>query len=418
MEKYEGCLESGINENIDIYENLQFVSNGILPSKFKIETPVRHQVWSNLCISFAGNAMAYADACVRYGASKLLSPEFTQKHCKDIDGLPNVTGTTGESFCKVITKYGTCDEELYPFDTSRNGNTKEFRPISQDLYENAKKNKASRYARIATIEAVKDAIVNQNGCLIVIRIFKNFDTNDKGFILAPPKSTMSVDQPKSNHALYVCGYDDDATVVLEGKTYTGFLIIQESYGDKAGSNGYRYLPYELWDASGFYSMDKLIMECWTTYDVNTLQNPNYFIDRQSQINDVMDTKKKTIIIQIGSKNMIVDGVNVEMSQMPLLINGTTLIPLRSIMQLFKDVNVFWDNNEKRARTFDMTAMKGCNFYIGDKRVYDSNGNVIYTSIEPPMIVEGNTMLPIRAFGEVLGCLVNFDNETKTITIKR
>ena len=100
--KYDGYIESPVNELVHVYENLEFVSNGVLPKKWKVVTPIRDQMWSNLCVSFSGTSMLYADMLKKYGESAmkemggLLSPTFTQSFCKKIDSLPSVTGTRSE----------------------------------------------------------------------------------------------------------------------------------------------------------------------------------------------------------------------------------------------------------------------------------------------------------------------------------
>lgn len=43
---------------------------------------------------------------------------------------------------------------------------------------------------------------------------------------------------------------------------------------------------------------------------------------------------------------------------------------------------------------------------------DANGNRVY-----PILWEGSTYLPLRSIGEIMGSNVDWDDDTKTITLK-
>lgn len=61
---------------------------------------------------------------------------------------------------------------------------------------------------------------------------------------------------------------------------------------------------------------------------------------------IMGNTKTTIELQIGNNIMKVDGVEYALDQPPVIMNGRTMIPLRSPMEAFgADVN--WDQNSKK-----------------------------------------------------------------------
>ena len=47
-----------------------------------------------------------------------------------------------------------------------------------------------------------------------------------------------------------------------------------------------------------------------------------------------------------------------------------------------------------------------------------NGDDVITLDTPPYIKSGRTYLPVRALGESLGAAVSWDDETRTVTLKR
>jgi hypothetical protein len=71
-----------------------------------------------------------------------------------------------------------------------------------------------------------------------------------------------------------------------------------------------------------------------------------------------------------------------------------------------------------------------NIYIGDRNDYLTNVTIHYNAIsvivngnmisfdQKPTIVEGRTLVPLRAIFEALGAEVEWDNDTKTVTAKR
>lgn len=406
-----GCIESPVNENVHVYDNLCFNSLEVLPKKFTLQVPlVRHQGYSSHCVSFAGASMAYCDALTRHGKSNVLSPEYTHKYCKDIDNLPNAMGTTLEAWCKVITKYGVCDESLYPFDDSL-ARVGQFNEITDGMIKNAVKNKVTSYARISEVDKVKDAIVNQNGAIVGMRIFSTFDSNKKGYILPPPKTPNA--KYYGLHCMFICGYDDEHEATLEGITYKGFFKIMDSYGTNEGSYGFRYLAYDLWDATAYYSYQKLVNECWCTYDKNTLVDPDYHIKMMENINDVLNVKKKVVKLTVGNNIAYVDGVKTKMTKAPVIISGTTFVPVRFISEAF-GCYVLYDNTTKQVTVKSMEDFSKIVLTLGSKKAYINDTE--YTLLVAPYADNGVTMLPLRAISEMLNKVVTYDNKTKEISI--
>ncbi len=110
-------------------------------------------------------------------------------------------------------------------------------------------------------------------------------------------------------------------------------------------------------------------------------------------------------------SVIIDGERITFDQEPVIINDRTMVPMRKIFEtLGADVNWHEENST-------ITASKGMidvRFTI-DGSAYSINGIQVYLD-SPPVILNGRTMLPVRAVAECFGCDVNWDSDTATVTI--
>ncbi|MFD2671463.1 stalk domain-containing protein [Marinicrinis sediminis] len=95
---------------------------------------------------------------------------------------------------------------------------------------------------------------------------------------------------------------------------------------------------------------------------------------------------------------------------PVIVKGSTLVPLRKIFESL-DASVYWKNDTKT-----VTATKGqmtFTYTIGDMHAWRNDWKLPVATI-PGMIVEGNTMVPLRFVSESLGVQVHYVAETRTI----
>jgi len=127
--------------------------------------------------------------------------------------------------------------------------------------------------------------------------------------------------------------------------------------------------------------------------------------------------QKTIMkLQIGNKTMYINDSTKEIDVPPQIIEGRTYLPIRWIAEPL-GATVLWDGNEKKV-TIILKEIK-IELLIG-KSVAKVNG--VDTPIDPnnpkvvPLIIQGRTMLPIRFVAENLGCQVEWDAKTQTVTI--
>jgi len=127
-------------------------------------------------------------------------------------------------------------------------------------------------------------------------------------------------------------------------------------------------------------------------------------------------KKIIIILQIGNYNCFVNNNKIEMDTSPKIIQGRTYLPIRYIITPLGG-EISWDSIEKKTtilfkeKIIELWIGKNYARINGEIKLIDpDNPNVV------PIIIEGRTMLPIRFVAENLGCKVDWDGATKTITI--
>jgi len=123
-----------------------------------------------------------------------------------------------------------------------------------------------------------------------------------------------------------------------------------------------------------------------------------------------------IILQIGNKNFTVNGETRTLDSPPIIKNSRTLLPIRAVVEALGGT-VSWDGTERKVTiTLSSTTIE---LWIG-KSTAKVNG--VNTPIDPtnpkvvPEIINSRTMLPLRFVTENLGCTVQWDGTTKTITI--
>lgn len=123
----------------------------------------------------------------------------------------------------------------------------------------------------------------------------------------------------------------------------------------------------------------------------------------------------TLSMEIGNPVMTVNGTESEIDQgrgtAPVIQNGRTLVPIRAIVEAMGGT-VNWDGETQTALLeYNGDAIT---LTIGSNTAYlNENENTLDTA---PAVINGRTMLPIRFIAESFGFDVEWDEDTKTITI--
>ncbi len=128
-------------------------------------------------------------------------------------------------------------------------------------------------------------------------------------------------------------------------------------------------------------------------------------------------KTTILVLYIGSNRMTTsDGETIALDSPPVIVEGRTLVPIRSIIEKLGG-SVAWDSVERKVTI--TLGDKTLELWIGKPQaringvlmwIDDANHKVA------PQIINGRTMLPVRFVTETLGARVDWDPVPKKITI--
>ncbi|MDP5275954.1 stalk domain-containing protein [Chengkuizengella axinellae] len=114
--------------------------------------------------------------------------------------------------------------------------------------------------------------------------------------------------------------------------------------------------------------------------------------------------------------VILDGELLSFPEPPVIKNGTTLVPMKQIFQAL-GADVHWNNNTKTVYGEKFPGESySLNFSltIGDKTASVNNQKV--ELLQPGELINNKTFVPLRFVSEALGADVQWDQNTKTVTI--
>ncbi len=121
--------------------------------------------------------------------------------------------------------------------------------------------------------------------------------------------------------------------------------------------------------------------------------------------------KKTIKLAVNRKSLTVNDKTIELDQAPILEKGTTLVPVRFIIDAMGGT-VDWEGTTQKVTLY--REGKRIELWIGNADL-NVNGQIA-TSLLPPRIQNQRTMVPLRVISEQMGWEVSWDQATKSITL--
>ena len=287
MNKYYNAKISNLDSRDFIYEDFKKIKKNYLPKIIDYRNellPVRNQGDQGTCYAQAAACMKEWQEKKDYELNEYLSPQFfyNNRDYMNDDNLSNDgdNGMTGRDVMKILKNIGICKENEYRYDNiNRNDN---YKSIPESIKINALKHRIKSYAKVTTINGLKDDLFLNGPCLIAFPVYgkQNNDINNPMWI----KNTEN-DKFMGGHAMTVVGYNDD----------NKYFIIRNSWGENWGDKGYCYYKYEDWGSH---------WECWTTIDMDTVINDDSSISDlsdESYINDQISCK-----INSGLYNVYID----------------------------------------------------------------------------------------------------------------
>ena len=115
-------------------------------------------------------------------------------------------------------------------------------------------------------------------------------------------------------------------------------------------------------------------------------------------------------------SVYVDGVKLNFDQPPIAKNGRTLVPVRAIFEAL-GATVDWIQEEQA-----VVAQRGDVMIVmvlgKDKFVKETGGDggMVYDLDVPAEVLNGRTLVPLRAVSEALDCNVEWEGTTQTVTV--
>lgn len=110
-------------------------------------------------------------------------------------------------------------------------------------------------------------------------------------------------------------------------------------------------------------------------------------------------------------HVVKDGQKLSFDQPPVMINDRVMVPIRTIFESL-GYSVQWDGNLRMAKA--KKAGNEITVRIDDPVISHTKGT--YTCDVPPMIINGRTLVPVRAISECAGCTVDWRSSTQTVMI--
>jgi hypothetical protein len=108
------------------------------------------------------------------------------------------------------------------------------------------------------------------------------------------------------------------------------------------------------------------------------------------------------------------GKEINFDTQPIIVNGSTLIPIRQIAAALglPDNDVQWDANGTVSINNGSNKMTIRN---NEKQVYLNSK--AYATDTPAQIVNGRMMVPLRAIGQLFNKNIQWDSSSGTVTIQ-
>lgn len=226
-----GAVPSPYDSRDWVYEALPNIKAGEAPAELDLRNAIpniRDQGSQGSCVAMSGACMKEWQEYHDEKISGYYSPQFIYNQREN----QSTEGMYLRDLMKILTNKGCCREGFYPYGSKED--------IPQNAFEDAKNFVIKGYAKIFTIDGLKQALVKNGPCVITYPVYNYTSRFWK---------QRSGDKSIGGHAVAVVGYDAN-----------GFLI-RNSWGDDWANKGYTVYPYGDWGAH---------WEVYTTVDADSM----------------------------------------------------------------------------------------------------------------------------------------------------
>ena len=151
----------------------------------------------------------------------------------DQNQVNNDCGDSMRHAMKILAKFGTCDELMWPYDISKFAIAP---PV--ECYADAAKHIITAYYAVNSIDGIRKCLTEGYPVVFGARLFPQFLTvGPDGIVTKPLCNKKSI----GNHAMLIVGHDDK----------TNRAMIRNSWGRGWGNSGYGYMSYDYLNKYGF-----------------------------------------------------------------------------------------------------------------------------------------------------------------------
>ena len=143
----------------------------------------------------------------------------------------------------------------------------------------------------------------------------------------------------------------------------------------------------------------------------------YYGGNETQWKNILIGNENTVVANCNIHYMfspitvLLNNAQLEFDVSPQIINDRTMVPLRKIFETL-GANVDWNQEDS-----SISSVKN------SIKVYMQVGNPIMlvngkevTLDSPPIIIDGRTLVPVRAISEAYGANVDWNGDTRTVRI--
>lgn len=122
------------------------------------------------------------------------------------------------------------------------------------------------------------------------------------------------------------------------------------------------------------------------------------------------------IISLAAPTVIIDGKALNCDQPPIIINGNTLVPMRPIFEAL-GAEITWNSQRQTVRAKRLLTIIEIPINSKNATLNENEKISTVTLANPAIIINGNTMVPLRSVCDLLGAEVTWNGSTQTVMIK-
>ena len=236
------------------------------PSKMNLEkwcSPIEDQGELGSCCAHAGVALVEYFERKSFDKHLDASRLFLYKVARNLLTWQGDRGAFIRTVMGAITLFGIPPEEYWPYNGAPAENNPDYdREPTAFCYSFAQNYQAIKYLRLdqsynstkELLDRIKRFLAQEFPLIFGFTVFDNFTKESKNDKIPYPGKN---DRVIGGHAVMAVGYDDTIKIKnISGEETKGAIYIRNSWGEKWGSKGYGWLPYD-------YILNGMAVDWWT-----------------------------------------------------------------------------------------------------------------------------------------------------------